>query len=469
MESENSNVPRSQNSAGSDDNIVKPIYYSEGERRASSPLNPNQATTSFSQASLSNKKRKLFTGIVVLAVLLLGTGAGAFFGIYVPNKPDNIWKKALNNTAAGYDKLVEYSESQKNNKGGTIKGNFKLDADQAVIDGSLETKYFDKNSVSKVDIGTSGTRINFDLLTNTPEGSKNPDLYAKVSGLKGVDKLLGSEGAGLGQALASYDNQWFVADHTLFDQLEKEAAKSAGSQPALPSLSQEDITSIARATGGVNREYLFTDNQNKAVLKRTQNIGKEKLDERDSYHYKVGYNKQNLKAYINALKNELKKTKLKDYVSDQQYNDAVASVDKLDGNGQADAWVDHKTKLIRKVRFTDKDQKEAYVDVGLKYNGGDEYPFFVSLVGKQASGEGKANIGLTLNAENNTIKLSSDVDAKSEGKPYKFNLGATLTPGNNKVDFKKPDNVKSLLEAYSQLTGDGLNTQSLLQPAPGVN
>lgn len=439
----------------------------ENENNRPAPrLSPVEPTTSFSQAIVQDKKKKLFIGIVALAVLLLGTSAGAYFGIYVPNKPENAWKKALTNSAAGYDKLVNYSETQKDNKGGTIKANFKLDADQTVVDGNLETKYYNQNSTTKLDAGASGTRINIDLLTNAPEGSKNPDIYAKVSGLKGIDKLLGSEGADIGRTLETYDNQWYVVDHTFFDQIEKDASKSGDTQSSMPMLRQEDITSIARSVGNVNRQYLFTDNQGKAVFKRTQNIGKEKLDGRNAYRYKVGYNKDNLKAYINALKTELKQTKLKDYINDQQFEDALKSVDKLDGNGQADAWVDLKTKLIRKVRFTDKDQKDAYVDVGLKYNGGDEYPFFVDIIGKQATSEGKINIALTLNTKANNIKLATNADGKTNGKPYKFNLDANLTPGNQKVGFKKPDNVKSLLEAYSQLSG-GSTAAPAAPPAAG--
>ena len=454
MQPENENNPRAQ--------VVRPASQTQAQSPSSS-VPPARPVNSLNHTTPSNKKKRLFIGIIALSVLILGTTAGAYFGIYVPNKPENVWKKALDNSSKGYDKLVDYGEEQKNNKGGTIKGNFKLDADQLVVDGSLDTKYYEKNSVTKLDAGAAGTRFNLDLLTNVPANTKNPDIYVKLSGLKGLDALLGAEGAGAGQAFASFDNQWFVIDHTLIDQIEKAAAKSGESQPTLPTLTQEDFASIARSAGNVNREYLFTDNQDKAVFKRVQNVGKEKLDDRNAYHYKVGYNKDNLKSYLNALKDEMKKTKLKDYIDDKQFDDAIKSVDELDGNAEADAWVDLKTKLVRKVRFTDKDQKDSYVDVGLRYNGGDEYPFFVDVISKDDKSEGKFTIGATLNTKDNNAKFNVNVDGKENGQPIKFNFDATLTPGNDKVDFKKPDNAKSLLEAVSQLFGGEIDPAALLQ------
>lgn len=414
------------------------------------------------QPRKKSRKKRLLIAVAALVVLLGGTAA-AYFGYYLPNQPDQIWKKALDNSAKGYDKLVQYGDEQENNKGGTIKGTFRIDSNDTVIDGSIDTQYYEQNSRTKLDAGAAGTRVDLELLTNVPEGAKYPDIYARVSGLKGIDSLLGSEAGDIGASLAAFDNQWYVVDHTLFDQIEKASGGESAAESQTPSLSGEDLKAVAEAIGKANREHLFTEDPSKAAITRKQNVGKEKLDDRDVYHYKVGYNKENLKSYVNALKEELKKTKLDSYIQDQQFDEITKSIDELNGQGEADAWVDLKTKLIRKVRFTDPSRNNSYVDVALNYNGGNEYPFVVDIVGNEKNNEGKTTVGVTLNTDTNEIKLNANGEGKENGQPLKFNLSATMTPGNEKVEFNKPENAKSIIEAFGQLMGGTDAAQSLLQ------
>lgn len=397
-----------------------------------------------------NKKKLLFGGLLV-ALLLLGGTAGAMY--MSSNNPDKLWSKALTNTSKGYEKLVTYNKDQAEKfKGGTVKGNFKLDGSGVVVDGNLDSKYNGDNSSSKVDVGLAGTRFGAEVLTTVPSGSKNPDIYVKVTGIKGIDALLGPNGGGIGTALSAYDNQWLVIDHTLLDQLEKSATKTE-SNPGIANLSQQDITAIAEAVGRVNKEYIFTDESSKAVLTVKENVGKETVDGRSVYHYKVGYSKENLKKYATAMKDELNKTKAKEYGVDNNLNDLLTSIDKLDSNGQADVWVDTKTKLIRTVRITDGNNSANVLEVSLPYNGGDEYPFKVAFESKEAKDPGTLQVTATLNTKTNETKLGASVDAKDNNQPVKFKIDATLTPSNDDVQVQKPANAKSLLEVYGQLMG----------------
>jgi hypothetical protein len=400
----------------------------------------------------SRKKRWLLVAIIAL-VILLGGSAAAYFGYYLPNQPDQVWKKAMSNSATGYDKLVEYyetggSDSQK----GSIKGNYKIEESGSVIDGSMETKFDAVNSTTKLDAGFSGVRLNAEVLTNVPEGSKYPDVYAKVSGLKGIDGVLGGEAGGMGAFLSELDGQWYVVDHTFFDQMSGATDNLDNSSPA-SAPSKEDVKAVAEAFGRVNREYIFTDNPNKAVIVRKQDVGKEKLGDRDTYHYKVSYNKENLKAYANALKDALKDTKLKDYLKDSDFDQLTSAIEGLSGQGEADAWVDMETKLIRQVRFPDSENQGSYVDVALNYNGGSEYPFVTTWVSGEENNQGKTTIGVTLNTETDEIKFSVNGEGEENGKPLKFNLDATMTPTDEAVEFKKPENTKSLLEVFGGLMG----------------
>jgi hypothetical protein len=438
---------------------------------SSSPIMTQSQVNQQTAAENRNKKKKLALIIAAVVLVLGGGSAAAYFGIIVPNKPENLWKSSLENTAKGYDKLVEYGNSQKDIKGGKLKGTFKFESKDTVVDGNIESQYDDKVSVTKIDAGLAGTRFNLELMTNIPEGTTNPDIYAKVSGLKGIDSVLGAAGGGIGQSLEQYDNQWYTVDHTLFDQYQKSADNTgAAIQP-------QDVVDFAKAAGEVNREYLFTTKSEKAVFSVKENVGKETVDNRSVYHYKVAINKENAKAYSKALCEKVVSTKfykavnvgkseedLKKECSDTGYLDDVKDA------STADVWVDTKTRLIRKTRFTDSKNTNNYVDVGLDYNGGDEYPFVISVVGKDegSKSEGKAAFRLTLNTKKNNATVSVDVDGKEGSEPIKFTLKATLDPSKDKVEFKKPEGVKSLLEAFGGLFG-GFSAAGSLSGAPGTN
>lgn len=407
------------------------------------------------------KKSFVIAGVVA-ALVILGGVAAAFY-VTSANDPGKLWETALDNTNKGYDRLVAYNNEQSKTDGGTLKGTYNINANNIVADGTIDSKFDAKNSSTKVDLGVSGTRFSAEVLSTIPEGAKNPDLYVKVSGVKGLDTLLGASAPGLGSALSSFDNQWLVVDHTIFDQAMQTGGQSAG----LAELSDEDIQAAVETFGRVNKEYIFTNNSSKAVLTVKQNVGKEKRDNRDVYHYKVGYNKANLKNYVTTLKDEIDKTKLKGLLaSDEEFNRLKSNVDKLDENGQADVWVDTKTKLMRAVRFTDSKNQANFVEVGLNYNGGDEYPFVLATESKDQTSEVKAALTTTLNTKSNTITFDGNIEGKENSQPIKMGIKATLTPSSEALTFEKPAGAKSLLEVYSQLLG-GLPAGGA-QPAMGT-
>ncbi len=418
----------------------------------------------------SGNKKKLLVGITAAVIILLGGSAAAYFGSVVPNKPENVWKKSLENTGKGYDKLVEYADKKKDTKGGKLTGDYKIDAGGMVADGTIESKYDEKTSDSKITLGASGARFELNLLTNVPANTRYPDIYAKVSGLKGLDKVFPAEAGGIGESLAAYDNQWFVIDHTIFDQMEKSAAQDTTTE-----IKAEDVIALAKDIGEVTKEYVLTDDPSKAVLVRKENVGKESMDGRDVYHYKVGFNKANLKAYNKAvcdkiLGNKLYKTlsmgRSSEDISKECYD--TKDIDSINESDTFDVYVDLKTKLIHIVRIAEKDKKDNYLDIGLLYTGGDEFPFVIRGQTKDGAGEGKGELKVTLNTKTDKYAITANVDGKSDGAPFKFTLNANGEPGNDKVEFRKPEGAKSLLEVYGALLGGALGGVSPAGPAGPV-
>ncbi len=405
----------------------------------------------------SSRKRKLgVPGMVIIgAILLLGGSAAAYFGAIQPNKPENVWQKALSNTAQGYDGLVEYAQKNNDIKGAKAKGSLKLEGAIAG-DGSLEAESYEKNSKFKADIGFAGSRYTIEGLSTIPDNTTSPDLYFKVGGIKGVGGLLGlTPYAELGPAIDSLDNQWIFVDHTLFDQIAGSAASSGQ-----PSITSEDAVAIAKAVGEVNRDYLFSTTPDKRVLKVAKQVGREDRDDRSTYHFEVGYDKENLKKYVAALKDKLKDTKLKELIeaSGQSYDEALnletiqKDIDNLKGDETADVWVDMKTKLIRYARFSDKSNKENYLEFGIPFNGGDEVPFSV-LFNSADQPKGKMQLGISVNTKTNKSSIKLDGDFEQDGQKETIKGTLDIESSDTPVEFTKPEGAKPIMEIIGAFSG----------------
>lgn len=428
-----------------------------------------QSSPDVSQGPLSpvTKRKSGLTAVMIAAVVtfvLLGAGAAAYVGVILPNKPDRVWHTALLNTATGYDKLIDYSITQKDVKGVSFNGSYKFTGN-VVADGTLKGSTYQGNTIITSDIGASGVRVNFESRALTASGQKNPDIYVKVRGVKGLSGLLGPSYDSLAPTINAVDNQWFVVDHTLLDQVEASALKKRQSLSSRPLLTSEDVTAIARAVGEVNRQYLWTDDQDKSVLVVQKSLGKISKDGRATYHFQTGVNKAHLKTYVAALKDKLKTTPVTKLLAGKNledainYSDLLKSIDKINESDHAEVWVDAKTKLIRTVRFSNPKNTNSHLDVGLNYNGGDSFPFVVNLAGDKGE---TVNMALTLNTKTNVVDTTVDIESKppktldsdrrtSEQLSGKVRL--TFAPLSRSVTIEKPTGAKSLIEILGPLLG----------------
>lgn len=441
------------------------VYPASTSQSASGTISqPSQADTPFvggvtqpvsgSQLAgqASGKKRKLFVGGLVAALLLMGAGAGAYYGVVVPNQPENVWKTALNRTADGYDKLVVSATEDKKIKGYDIAGNYKLEGSFAT-DGTIEGYTNGNDLVLKADVGAVTTRINAEVRTIKTPNSLNPDIYVKATGLKGLGDI-----AGPGSSLESLENQWYVIDHTLLDNLQSGVVE--GAKPT-DSLTRDDIKQIAQAVGEVNKEYLLTTDANKAVLKVVKNVGKEQQDGRSVYHYEVGLDKAHTKAYLTALTDRLQKTPLTKMLEGKTIKEAINldsildQVEKYKESDTADVYVDMDTKLIRTIRLTDRENDKNYLDLGLHYTGGDQLPFVIALHSNEAGQSGELTLKIDTNLKTNVSEMNLKFDQPANGADSPHAKGTakiTIKSNNNPKPVTKPDGAKSLNELMGGFT-----------------
>lgn len=398
------------------------------------------------------KKLGIVPIIVIAIVLLASVGAGAYFGVIAPNKPENVWKRSLKNTGKGFDKLLTYAQQQKDVKGSKVSGTFNAESSGVVVDGTFEGKTYEKNSSYKADIGAAGARINAEILSNVPEGATSPDVYIKVKGVDSISSLLGAENPQLSAQLAQLDNQWYVIDHTLFDQLQSTAARSEGGKT--PQLTAEDIIAIQAAVTKVNNEHLFTTDPNKAVLKVVTTVGKETVDGRSMYHYKVAFDKEHLKTYVTAMKDELKTTKLAEsYAQDGrtfeeaiQFDGLIESISEMKEGETADVWADISTKLIRKIKITDKEREASFIEIALNYNGGSTFPFVLTVKNDNPGEKGEVSLKIEIDTQKRSTLVEVNADITEESQAMKFNLKTMAEVNNESVEFNKPADAVSVYE-----------------------
>jgi hypothetical protein len=266
--------------------------------------------------------------------------------------------------------------------------------------------------------------------------------------------LLGENNPEAAQMLSSIDGQYYFIDHTLFDQLQTMATEDTAA-PKLNDIKTEDVINFMKKLGEVNKDYVFTTDPDKAIFSVKEELGKETVDRRETYHYKVALDKENLKKWKQAVCDKIVDDAfykaVSPDISDEDRKkecEDTSDFDSIDENTTADVWVDLSTKLIRTVRIVDEDSKTE-VDFGLLYESGDEYPFYVTVKGGGAQTGSTAAIKLTLNTKTDSITFN--IDGTSDDTKLSANL--TFEPGDANVEFSKPENTKSLMELLAPFLG----------------
>lgn len=391
---------------------------------------------------------------VVLAVLIvLGGGASAaYFGYYVPNKPENIWKTALSRTGQGYQKLSDYvvNYGRAASKGETYSGSLKLSGALAA-DGSFQGSADGSNSETTGSLSYLGVKAKLDVRT-IRSSSGTPDTYIKLDGLQGLGDLLGGGDPTYTSLFNGISGKWYFIDHSLIDQYTSQLGGT-------DKLTSADLKNLLNAIYTPSNTYIFSGDPSKEVLAVKQRIGREKQDGRSVYHYKVGVNKDNLKNYNNALCDSLSKDKIYKLLSGADPTSLVECKDTSDINDikdydTADVWVDTHTKLIHRIHFTlDSQGAKSSLDIGQDYQGGDEMPFFLDYKDSSQGSTSTLHLGLTLNTSTNKLSLDGTLNTNGRTADDKETgeLKFSLQPRGETLKVDKPANAKNALQLLNDL------------------
>jgi len=412
------------------------------------------------------RKRIMIPAVVILLAAIL---AGGYFGYYMNSSV--ILSQSLSRTGKGYNKLVDYFDTQSKTKykGSTASGTYTLKAGSTSTDGSLDLKSSGANSDMTFNVGLGATRVNAEVRSIKSASGKTPDLYLKASGIKGLGDLLGSSDQQTAAAIDSLDGKWIAVDHTLLDNL---SSTDTGTTMSLPTEAQ--VMDELKAFGKVNQQYVFTTDKKKSVTTVVKKYGTESVDGHKTYHYKMALNKANVKTYITAQQKALNASQLGAWIKKNDYQDTVndyfkslqTSADSISNKDDFDLWADTHSRLIYKVRIPDdKNPASNYVDVGLNYKGGSSYPFFIGEQSKDDSNTSSGSLVATIDSKTNslTLQVSFKSTSSGSGDPSNYNFKANLTykPTNNVTTISAPTGAEPLSQVLDELgLGDILTSLS---------
>lgn len=304
-------TPAAQSTFGPASSATAPPAHT-AEFMSEQPLAP----TAMAPVPPKGKRKGLMIGLIIGVVLLVlgGGAAAAYFGYYLPNKPENILKQALYNdltTDAPASKLEgEFSVKQKDSDetfAGTVDAVFNENGSfdmTATLDALVTTLSFDVRSVD------------------------GKSLYARVGGLEGLPEIIGSTDAVETQSLAAlleaFNDQWFEINNSLLQQATDGSFKSFD----FSNFSEKDAKKVAD---------LYAANSF-FVVKQT--LADEKASGVDSYHYKVAIDRGKL---INFLKG-VKDAKIENLEIAQENIDLLKDVDFA--KYPVDVWIAKDTKTF---------------------------------------------------------------------------------------------------------------------------
>lgn len=411
----------------------------------------------------SGGKGKLALIAIAAFVFISAGSAAAYFGVIAPAKPENVWQNALTNTSKGYQKLVEYSANNADAPGASLDGDYEATLNtgagvSTTVKGDLDGAFSDTDAKLDVSLGSDDAKVTASLVTKTPDNSTYPDIYLKASGLGSLNQIFSGMSPDVSGALAYFEDQWFVLNSSTIEAI----ASESGDVPIDTSASAEDVSALLKAIGDVNDQYLYSTDEKAAVLKVQEFVGKEDKDGRKQYHYKVNIVKDNVTQYLQDLSTAIEATEYYSKVTDSNSplftESQIANfTDGIDESSTVDVWVDAKTKLIRFVRFTDADNAENYLELGLKYDGkGDDFPFVIDYHVIDDGGEASLKLDAIVNFKQKTTDISATLDSStSDSTSLSIKINAKMSVLAEAPNIEKPANAQSIEEFLDQALTSG--------------
>lgn len=407
----------------------------------------------------SNKKPIIILVIFISILLILGVSAAAYNTI-VLNNPDKVWEQAIANTKNGYEELNKTVLSNPA-KGGEFQAKLTL-TEPTIADGVISGEWYESNAMVKADVGISGIRANGEVRLIDNDSSET-EVYVKVDGLAGVAPFLSLVQPELASVIAEINGNWYSVDQTTVSSL-------MGSEKTddTPPVNEENYTDITNNLKDLIYQRLLTTDNSVAIITR-EPIGKEDFEGDSTYKYELKIQKQQLDDFLKELSSIVNSSNLGvgGLLDSESINEQLKEVGDLESQIndeniaelKVEAWVDMDLKYFRNIRIYIPDTEESkgsFIDFGLDYEGGDEFPFSVHIV-NVTEGIDAGSIDLLLSAKLNkstkAVEINVDLDITSNDQTVAGSLQLLIKPSDSPIEIEKPTNSKSITELLGSLLG----------------
>jgi hypothetical protein len=406
------------------------------------------------------KKKMMLIGGAFMFLLL--ASAGAVFGWYLPNQPENVWNTGLDRSGSALTQLIQQATEEDKMQqiekseltataefkgyGSEFNGQIAAKVDTNKSDGGVK--------LVLVNEGESNHEISLDFLTERLEGKNYPETFFRVSGLDAL---------GLGffmPGLEDIEGQWIEISSDYWESLgSRYSGVEIEEEPARDNLSSRDVAELARTIASSVDEYLLTSDSDKAVLENRGFIGEETIDGLSTYRYEAGINHENANKFCKDLSmrvidsegfkklSGVKESGVEDLKTEanESCDGGTKSEDLSDKT--FDLWIDAKSKLIHKVRFYDENNRSTYIDVGQTYED-DSITFFVNYHDDDSKYDIKSHV--TVNVGSTTTK--GEVSFMQEGEDgFSGKITFEAKPYDGEITVERPTDAISIEQLLSAL------------------
>ncbi len=478
--------------------------------------------------SLNQKKSmKPFIFASVFASLLILAGTAAYvFGIYIPNKPENVWSTGLSRTGqeaqAVVDKITDpeaFNSLSKNKlmvagEVNTNDGKFKFNLDSAFDQTKSDSNLsFDASAGAATD---QNINLQAKVKTNIQEDSVFPNVYFQISGFSalGLDSFI--------PGINDYESKWIAVEQDFY----KDTISDLGDveENDISNVTQQDIVSIIDDVVGVSQDYIFTTDSERAVIVLEEFIATEESEGITANHYKASIDLEKATAFCIAVSDKLindnqafrKIEGIKDSNIDEKresakkdctYDDQEESREELEK--PFDIWMDNKHKIFHKVRFYEDLEKknnktkeskasclqryaefdnrrdtstycdyyddqieegEKYVEFGQIYDGNDSIMLFASQKNDTNNKNDYLRADLTIDINNLTYNgVIAYADTTDENKTANAKVTISTEPYTEEINADRPESAANLQDVIDDLNSRSRAQQSFGPQELGLN
>lgn len=412
-----------------------------------------------------SQKKKWAVAVIIIAVLVGLVG----IGYLVVTSPKFVWWYGMSRTNKAVNKITDSQVSPAKMQAyskSSISGASNATWMGNTLNGSVSSVF--NSTTSKTDINLAvksiiqkTSTLNFQLISQTPNGSTYPNVYFNVTGLSslGIDKML--------PQLSQYQGKWIVINGSTLNALIPGNSQQNTTQQ---NISSSDSSSFVKSMTKITADYLFTNNKNMAVFQNQNYIGKETINGVNSYHYNVTIDKTNASNYCQAIFTEVYASGLWQKLSNQgqggaslvekSKNSSIKSCKDSVNNDKNtyELWIDSKYHLVNQIRINENGNTQIYTNIGQVVQENDSVQFYIENVNVKSKSDFKATITLS----NNSDDITGTVNYSTKGvAPVNASLTLNSKPSNDPVSVSIPTNAIPISDVLAKL---GINLPS----APSV-